>query len=457
MERFNQNFTDKERGLNNFQASFFRDINLWSTYDFNRFKFRLSAERMVLSPQESTEIKLISSIVSAKNGFINGAIKLYKMTLDPRFSGTILGGSIRKTLTTNISNSDLAFINADLENSPFITRLDLVKTKEFSGSTNQFQIVEVEGDKTHAFGYATFQKLIRNTFLFENNRLGIIEAFKEEIKLRNIPPEKPVILILNRSESFYLRELNAFAKIIKSCGVNLNIAEESDIKVTSDEIVIQSTNIRSNILVNIPVLTPNGMFGTGLSVENLLKIYTDKKLQVLIPPYRFLGAKGLLGIFKNSLNDPEQEKILEEAFGKETLLTLRPFIPETINITKRNKNRVLEILRAEPDQWVIKEISTSGMRGVSLPDVNETEKRERMLAQIATNPFNFIIQKKVDQETHLFTFAEPETPNEIKQAQMYMRVSPFITKNGLTEIGLTAREKPSVHGATDSIQIPVIY
>lgn len=456
MERFNSNIS-KEIGLTNFQASYFREINLWNSFDFNKFKFRLSSEKLVLSPMESKEIRLLSNLISAKDGFIQNAIKLYKMTLDPRFSGTILGGSIRKTLTTNISSVDLDFIDSDLDNAPFITRLDLVMAKNPMDGTPKFQIVEIEGDKTHAFGYVTFQKLIRNKFLFEENSLGIVEAFRTELEKRNIPNDEPIILILNRSESFYLKELKAFAEIAKMNGINLNIAEEGDIKIQDDQILVSSQKIKSKVLVNIPVLTPNGIYGTGFALNDFLKIYKEKKIQVLIPPYRFLGAKGLLGIFKNTLKDPELEKLLEKTFGKELLTSLRPFMPETINVTKRNKNKVLEILSNEPNEWVIKEISTSGMRGVSLPEGNEKEKRERMLAQIISNPFNFIIQRKVVQETRLFTFAEPENPSQIKQAEMYMRVSPFITNNGLIEVGLTAREKPSVHGAIDSIQIPVIY
>lgn len=455
MERINQNNFGETQNLTEVQARFFKNINLWTSYDFERFKFRLSGEKYILSPNESAELQKISQLISGQKGFIKGAIKLYQKTLDPRFCGTVLGGSIKKTLTTNVSKTDINFINADLENTPFITRLDLVKVAE-PGENPSFQIVEVEGDKTHAFGYATFPKLIRNIFSNEQNKLGIVEAFKTELESREIDLYEPVILFLNRSEAFYQKELTAFSKVAKDFGINLCVTTEGDVRLAQDKIVIGSTGVCGRILVNIPVLTPRGAYGTGINTKELLRLYTDQKIHVLIPPFRFLGSKGLLGIFKNSLKDSQLEELLEKTFSRETLDDLRPFVPETINVTKANKKKVLELLSKDSENWVIKEVSTSGMRGVSLPSTDR-EKRERMLEQIKTNPFNFIIQKKVEQEKKLFTFVEPEKLGEIKQSEMFMRISPFITRNGVCEVGLTAREAPSVHGATDSIQIPVIF
>lgn len=455
MERLNQN-TESNENLANSQAKFFRDLKLWELSSFEKYKFRLSTEKLILSPNESNEMTELAQLISGQNGFLEGALKLYKATLNPQFVGKVTGGTIRKILTTNLSAQDLEFINSNLESKSFMTRLDLVKVKKQNHVSPNFQIVEIEADKTHAFGYVTFPKLFRNTFLLEKNQLGIINAFVEELNNRKIEKGKPIILFLNKSENFYLKELTAFSVIAKRFDINLEIAEEKDIEIKSEKICIKNKNIDSNLLVSIPRITPSGIYGTGFQLSELLNLYRNKKIEVLIPPYRFLGAKGLLGIFKNTLNDPDIEIILEQTFGKELLKKLRPFIPDTINVTKRNKNEVLKILESEPDDWVIKEISTSGMRGVSLPGQDE-EKRKKMLIQIIQNPFNFIIQRKVEQQTGLFTFSEPEKPSFIKQAEMYMRISPFVGNGKLFEIGLTAREQKSVHGSTDSIQIPVIF
>lgn len=456
MERLTSNNKTVDASLVLKQANFFKQAELWTSYDFERFKFRLSNEALVLSPEESAELKTINTLLMAQDGFVRGAVKLYEKTLNPKFAGKTVGGMIRKTLTSNVSSVDLAFINSNLDSLPFLVRLDLVKLRNERTGSPIFQIVEIEGDKTHAFGYVTFPKLTRNMFSGEMNKLGIVDAFKTELGSRGIDLKDPVILFLNRSEGFYLRELTVFSKVAKRFGLNLSVTTESDITFSEDSVVVGSTGIKSRVLVNIPVLTPRGTYGTGINTEKMLKLYCDKKIQVLIPPFRFLGSKGLLGIFKNSLKDPELEEVLVETFGKDLLDKLRPFIPETVNVNKRNQNKVLQLLETNPESWVIKEVSTSGMRGVSLPNSNE-EKRVKMISQIKSNPFNFIIQKKIEQEKKLFTFSEPENLQEIKQAEMFMRISPFLTQEGIAEIGLTARESPAVHGSVDAIQIPVVF
>lgn len=433
------------------QADFLRKCGLWHT---DRSQFRLSLDVLELSASESQELVEISNLVAGHNGLLENTVKLFRMTSNPQFASSHAGGAIRKALCMGISKAEMPLQTLRPLDIPFLTRLDLVAVDKEKDSDSAFQIVEIEGDKSHAFGYCTLPAFLRNLMLKSNLPLGLIDAFKEELRFRNAEG-KQILHIVGELERFYLPELQVFARIAQSEGIDLIVAGESEIQVTRNGLKAPGLKDPATLLVSIPRLRPFGRGGSRIDAKNIYALYEEGVVDCMIPPKRFLGNKSLLGIVSNAMAEPELESYLNEIFGEKLIAGLRRFIPQTIQLTWKNRKEVLDMVARNSGEWIIKETTSSGMKGVSLS--NGENKRERMIKEATDSPFSYIVQRKVQQKTQTFRFSEPNNSIRINEAPMFMRISPFVTRSGIATVGLTARETPDVHGATDAIQIPVIF
>lgn len=445
-----------EVGILDAQSKFLERVGLWTTPDLKeKYAYRLSPDCLKLSNKEKKDLEEIANLIYAPGGFLDGSLKLFQKTLSPQFTGVATGGIVRRGLTAGIAKREIPIQEILSEQKPFIVRLDLVKLKRKNESDPSFQIVEVEGDKTHGFGYLSIMDYFREEFVGRKDTRGIVWALEEELTKRNIKKGEPIILIVGQNERFYLTELEIFSKFAQRTGINLCTALEDQIKVGKDSIFAGEKDTEPRVLVNIPVLTSTGYSASGINEERLFELYQQGKIVCLIPPKRFLGSKGLLGLVRNGDNDPEIESVLNSVFNPELLLKIKKYIPETILVTRRNKKLVEKLLTEEPNAWVVKQTMSSGTKGVSLPD--DPEKRKKFLEQALSIPFNYVIQKKIPQETRVFSFSEAESPTLVKKAKMFMRVELFACPSGIATVGVTARETPSVHAQEDAIQIPVIF
>lgn len=448
-----------ELALMQSQAQTLEKLGLWAGSNKDKFAFRLSPDSLELTRAQKDELEEINELIFGQGGFMQGALALFDKTFDPRFTSNPSGGKVARTLSLGTPKCEKEILQTFRSQVPALVRLDLALTG--AGNTS-FKILEVEGDKTHAFGYATMTDMFAGESALKSGQLpGLIEVFRQILKKNMVPKEKSVALIVGRSEMFYEQELGIFANLAQASGVNIIMLPERDVQVTDKGISPKDgsfphvkNNFITDTLVNLPILTPAGERGTGIGAELLLRLFAEAKISCLIPPKRFLGSKGLLALVSNGDNDKGLETVLEECFDSQKITRLREFIPQTFVISKKSRPFASAELDDDPGRWVIKKSVSSGMKGVALPEGN---RQRSMLGEAIQNPYNFVMQKKVDQETREFRFSEPDNLNQIKKARMFMRISPFCTPNGIATISVTCRETPDVHGSRDSIQIPVIF
>lgn len=428
------------------QAEFYERIGMWSPFDAGKYDFRLSPDVLELTLVQKKELDEMAMLIYGEGGYLDGSVRLIKLTEDPKFTGTRVGGAIRKSLFFGIRKDEQALQLVD-DVLPFISRLDLVLTDGSDADNTSFKIVEVEGDKTHAFGYVTMPVHFNNIVSGNSQPLGVVEALGKKLQERG-GVDLETTLIVGESEAFYERELSVFAKIANESGLNLSVVREKKLDVGR----------LNGVVVSIPTLTPAGLKGSGIESADLYSRYVSGAIDCLIPPKRFLGNKSLLGIIKNSLGDEELERVLRETFSSTALAGLRKYIPDTVAVNKGNSRIVADLYESGPEEWVVKEIMSSGMRGVKLPDkATPDEVIEARASLIRQQPYNFILQRKVPQKRCEFKFAERDNLGTVKSAPMFMRISPFVTGDGVAAVGVTARETPAVHGARDAIQIPVKF
>lgn len=437
------------------QEFFLEQAGLWANPELKeKYLYRLSPDVHTMTKQEKIQLNEISHLIYAQGGFIDGAISLFEYVSNPKTQSTKTGGVLWRCLSSGIAKSELPY-QSRTHKPPFVCRLDLMSVKNPGNLQPLFQIAEIEGDKTHGFGYLTMIDYFRSLFYNKADTSGILNALKQKLEFDSIAPSTPITLIVGQKERFYVTELQMFSKFARASGINLKVMTEDQVEVTDTGIKFDQPGTISTTLISVPPLNPHGDTGSGINAEKLFKLYSDGTINCLIPPNRFLGSKALLGLISNGDGNPEIEQILAKFFDPEILDKLRIYIPKTIMITKTNSQAVSSLLSSQPDCWVIKKVMSSGTKGVALPE--DTTKKEAFIYEALKTPYNYIIQKKVEQKMTNFSYSNPYHEAGISNANMYTRVELYACQDGIATLGITAREVPSVHVAKDAIQIPVVF
>lgn len=433
------------------QVSFLQQIGLWDTKEKQgRLSFRLSEDVLELGKKEQEEMIEICQLLFSPGGYLDGSINLFQWALSGQKDNAVKN-EIADILSQGISRFESDILISTRMSVPTIARLDLLLSV---GAPTSFQIVEIEGDKTHAFGYVSITDFFREKQLGRTDTRGLISVFKEELVNRDLAPGNPVLLVVGKDESFYLDELQVFAKMAKSEGLNLITAPEEKVFIQGGMVKTQfeGLEVSTNIVINIPK-TSSGTHNPDLGAQ-MMQLFTENKIVALIPPARFLGSKGLLGLVSNGDNDQVLERILGRFFDPQILARLRTFIPPTAVIRKANGINLFQQLKGSPKEFVVKRTMASGMKGVALPQ--NGGRQAMFIKEAIRKPNTFVLQRKTNQEQRVFTYFSPKEMRQ-ESAPMFMRVSLFASKNGIATVGVTARETPDVHGAKDAIQLPVIF
>lgn len=434
------------------QDSLLEDTGFWDSPSARKkYAFRLSPDQLELSSDEKAELEELNALIYGENGVLKGAVRLFAKTRQQQFASRREFSKIGTTLKIGLPKNERGIQDTYPLDVPAIVRLDLARTN--GSASTRFKIMELEGDKTHAFGYSTLIDMMMDPTIPSINRpMGIIESLRRATTNRGIQ-DSNLALLIGSSESFYEQELEVFAQLARKQGLNIYSIPERDLAVTPKGIPVNGTV--TNELVNLPILTPDGRYGTTVDAQSLLDLYAEARVACLIPPKRFLGSKGLIGLISNGDQDPAIEGVLVDTFSQETLDGIRKYLPRTYIINKKNQQVVRDELAKNPNRWVIKKTMSSGMRGVGLPTF--ADRQRLLLDEACANPFNFVIQEIIDQQTQEFNYAESGNYDILNRAPMFMRIELFASEVGIATVLVTARETPDVHGAKDAIQIPAVF
>src|SRR5579859_156771 len=151
------------------QKETLQKLGLWATPELaEKYKYRLSPDALLLSAPERADIETVANLVYCEGGFLDGAIKLYSKTLIPQFRSKPVGSLVVRALSSGIGKKEIPMQDV-ASRLPFICRLDLMRAKTENSEEPLFKIAEVEGDKTHGFGYLTIIDLFRQKFLGRND------------------------------------------------------------------------------------------------------------------------------------------------------------------------------------------------------------------------------------------------------------------------------------------------
>lgn len=314
---------------------------------------------------------------------------------------------------------------------PKICKVDIIESIE-----GDYKIAEIDGHNKHGMGYSLLSQKIKN---FTNPKSlsipNIAFTIAEEIKNRN---KKSFTLLYGTQEIFYLPEFLILKKSLAEEKITMNIVCEDDKEV------IKKIE-KEKLLLDFPFLHRN----TKLNIY-LQERYTNNSIEFLIPPKPFMGSKSLLAILRNDTKDLLLEHLLNKYIKKESLNTIRKFIPETFLITKSLKKSVLRE-QIKNEKFVLKNVISSGAKGIFFPKDKDYEKA---YTDAWKTNYQYVLQKEVTNKPFQFNYF-----NEIGQHQKdiwFIRITMYYTNGKIGGAKVAARKNKLVHGARDCLQLGII-
>lgn len=329
--------------------------------------------------------------------------------------------------STHLSNGDAAFLKLANSASRSLLRPEdgetrippVIKVDLVQNGAGEYSIVEVDVYNPRGFGYAALLEESVPEHLHSLRYPGVAGLLKH---FRSVTTDRDIgwHVLVSEFERYYLTAYRVLAQSFSKRDFQISILGEAD--------VAQGRRNFGGPAVGLLAI-PESLHTHPELRDALLAQYKSGELHTLYPPVAYLGSKAFL-------------PFLRSCEGMEE------FIPSTWLLGKKNPLPPVNGVR------VLKASVSSGMKGVYFSDLDAGEF-ETALEKVRSlkNPA-WILQNHVPQEPLPITVFEDDGTRTVRD--YYLRVTAYISENGIVDAEVTGRTDRKVHGAPDCIQIPVI-
>lgn len=306
---------------------------------------------------------------------------------------------------------------------PPMIKVDLVQDP-----LGNYRIAEVDTYNPRGFGFAAMleESLTPNLKL---RRFPGMAQLCRILKASGVDEYLPWFVAISEFERFYRPTYEIFASSLRRRGLHF-----SEIDANRLYRVLSSNE---NIQMRAGVLSiPDTLFRESSEVrEGLLSLYRSGDLQAVYPPVAYLGSKAFLPYLRMFSGMSE-------------------FIPETTLVGRGYDSDYL----LSGDQFarkpVLKATVSSGMKGVYFPEL-DPEEYAKTLAQAKTQKnASWILQEQVEQVPVPVVVFDDDGNRIVRD--YYLRLTAYISAEGIVDVEVTGRPDRKVHGAPDCIQLPVV-
>ncbi len=316
----------------------------------------------------------------------------------------------------------------------------LLKVDLMVDQNGNFRIAEIDGYNKHGLGYSTLGLRFREALYPQAKSFpGTVKTLAVEVRRLG---HTEIKLLYADQERFYVPEFEVARQEFAKHGVNCMVVSEMD---------TNKAFLESGLFLDLPFLCSKKEL-----YEIIVSAYKNGKVEFIIPPKPFLGAKGVLALLRNDRGNEHLEAILHSFIEKQSLEMVRKYIPETLLIGKQVERIDSTKERVSRKKFVLKESISSGMKGIVFPD----EKCfDSMLSRACAANMNWILQEEVVNKPQTFSWFENGNKNnpEIKTADdWFMRVTTQYVNRQLGDVTITACRDKAVHGGRDCLQIGTI-
>ena len=405
------------------------ESGIWDGSKKQSHSFLLSKSVYEITELQKEELsKLGFAIYNCLLGLSQIAVIVY----DPftNYSGT--WSTIRNIFSTGVSKIFQELQGLNIRDIPKLLKVDLM-----INNLGEFKIAEIDGHNKHGLGYSTLAMNLRKALRGDEKSLpGVISTLSEEIIRLGYSDIK---LFYADQDRFYVPEFEIARKEFSKHGINCILIPEMS---CSEEI------LREGLFLDLPLLNHNVNL-----YDSIIKSYKNGKVKFIIPPKPCLGSKGILALLRNDSNDEKLESILHAFISKDSLSTIRRYIPETILVGKKGEGLEQVNNRISIRKYVLKEAISSGMKGVFFSDNQDFQS----ILKLAYNSnMNWVLQEEVENQPQSFSWYEDNCDDESISNDWFVRVTTHYVNRKLADIIVTARRDRSVHGAKDCLQIGTV-
>lgn len=407
-----------------------RMSGLWDGQRAETHKFILSPSLFRITPSQADTLR---ACAAALQDTLAGLSRIAAIAADNGLGSTKTWAVIRQMLSLGVPKAyrDIQF--AKPTRIPGICKVDFML-----GEDGKFYIAEIDGHNKHGLGYTTLIGNISRALAPQAERFpGVPELLGEYIKKRT-NGVKQATLLYGDQERFYLPEFNILRDNLQLQGVQLDVISETDFNPVS-------LPDRPLLFIDFPFLYRRPELNTVLAEK-----YKTGDIDFVIPPKPWFGAKTVLALLRNDLDNPEWDAILRSHIPAASLELTRSHLPRTFVITK-DKPREYWTDLVSRQRFVLKESISSGMKGTVFSDDPEFPG---LLDKALTSPNTSILQEEVANAPQLFQYFGEDGNTYVDS--WFMRVTVFFSMRQVVEIDVTARRDKKVHGAKDCIQIGTI-
>jgi hypothetical protein len=301
---------------------------------------------------------------------------------------------------------------------PPMIKVDLVQDVD-----GMYQIAEVDTYNPRGFGFAAMLEESLQSDL-KLRRFPGMEQLCRILKTNGVSDDTLWFVLVSEFERFYRPAYEIFSRALKRRGIHMPTISTHEVS----SVFVNEHNYMKGGVFSIP----DTLFTEDPAIRTLLlEKYRDKSLEAVYPPVAYLGSKAFLPYLR-----------MFAGMGE--------FLPKTRLVGKHYP---------EPEntdlflKQVLKATVSSGMKGVYFSDTDEEYPAVLEKARAQRNP-SWILQEQVPQvPVPIIVF--DDDGNRVTR-DYYLRLTAYISVNGIIDVEVTGRPDKKVHGAPDCIQIPVV-
>lgn len=341
----------------------------------------------------------------------------------------------RRVFSTGVPKVYQELQGMNIRHIPKLLKVDLMV--DHNGN---FKIAEIDGHNKHGLGYSTLGLRFREALYPQAKAFsGTVQTLATELRRLG---HTEIKLLYADQERFYVPEFFIAQQEFAKHGVNCMLMPETR---------VGKTFLESGMFLDLPFLYHReGLY------ETIISGYKNGKVEFIIPPKPFLGAKGVLALLRNDGKNEQLEAMLHSFIRKQSLELVRGYIPETVLVGKQAEGVDSIRERVSHKRFVLKESISSGMKGTFFSD---EEGFDSILTRACVANMNWILQEEVDNQPQTFSWFESGNGSipELKESNdWFMRVTVQYVNRNVGDVIVTACRDKAVHGGKDCLQLGTV-
>ena len=358
-------------------TSVISESGIWSGARKESHAFLLSPSVYRITESQHQELrKLGFALYECLLGLSHIAVIAYNQNLNYRGAWLLA----RRVFSTGVPKIYPELQGMNIRHIPKLLKVDLMLDAE-----GNFKIAEIDGHNKHGLGYSTLGLRFRKALHPQEKTFpGTVKTLSEEIKRLGYTEIK---LLYADQERFYVPEFAIAQQEFTKHGITCTVMSEME---TSE------TFLENGLFLDLPFL-----FHKKELYETIIPAYKTGRVEFIIPPKPFFGAKGLLALLRNDGGNEYLEALLISFIKKRSLEMVRKYIPETLLVGKRAERIDSITERMLLKKFILKESISSGMKGIIFSDEKSFNS---ILSRACKANMNWILQEEGSNQTQTFSW-----------------------------------------------------